>query len=90
LQHLAAPLHRCPDLDQLQHGVIVFRITDSYRVVRRQAKHVERRLQSSRLCDTLRQYHDAAAVERQHERQLPLPDDIEDLKGVARGAVNET
>ena len=55
----------------------------------------DRRSMSSATCSpvallALGQHHDAAAIEGQDERQLHLPDDIQDLERVARGAVDET
>ena len=67
----AAPLHRCSNLDELQQGVVVLGITDSHRVVWRQAKHVERDLQPRRLAHPLGQHHDAAAIEGQDEAATP-------------------
>ena len=82
LQGIAAPGHCGADLGESQHLVVVFGVADGQHVPRRQPQHVERRTQARRLAHALRQCHDPAAIEGEHERQFECPDGLQDANGL--------
>ena len=80
-QRGAAPLDRDTDFARIEQIVVVFGVADADRVVDRDPQREERLAQAGGLCHRLRQHHQATAIEREDERLLERPDDLENRAG---------
>ena len=70
--------------------MVVLCIADGDGVVRGQPKHVEGNMKACRLAHTLRQRHDTAGVEDEHQRKLQRSNHVEQPWCLVRIGVYET
>ena len=84
LESPTSPADGYADLASRQEVVVVFRIADGDRIVRRQTQRGEGLAKPGSFTNRLRKHHEAAAVEQQHQRQFELADHGQDAGSKGR------